>query len=534
MSSRKNALLDMTLALLFTQFIFLSLGTGLAAAQTEQQPVWTYYPSINIFQVKISADGNYVVAGDHDGAVYLFSRTDNTPIWSYSTGASITSVAISSDGRYIVAANSAGNVYFFVRASSTPQWTHSVGGDVVYVKISADGTYIAAANQDYSTQQYPYEFSKVFLFSKTSSTPVWTYSTWVVDGGNGALAYSIAISSDGNYIAAGFHDSKVQFFSRTSSTPIWEYSTSSEFERYISSVVISSNGAYVAAGVSDSTYDDTSGKVYLFSNARTDNTVGWNYAVSGYLNPVKSVSISEDGNYIIAGTLSSGPYLFSRTSGTPSIDYATGQALSTAISSDGSYIATSGSVGIYMFTNSSSSPLWRYASNYSVSMSSDGSYLGISDGINTSLLSRTVVMSGTTDDNQTSDNQGTTENQATFTFTFLKSDNTPLANTVIYWGTEDGRENTLLGTTNSQGVLTSNENFAGVLMYIASEDNVYQGTKYVSLSGEISSDVSMFATGTPTTPSTPSSDITIYLIIPVVVVALVVVSVVARQRKSPA
>ncbi|MFX0145070.1 MAG: PQQ-binding-like beta-propeller repeat protein, partial [Candidatus Hodarchaeota archaeon] len=60
--------------------------------------------------------------------------------------------------------------------------------------------------------------NNVYLFDRTSSTPLWNYTT-------GNYVYPVAISSHGQYIAAGSGDNNVYLFNRTSSTPLWTYAT---------------------------------------------------------------------------------------------------------------------------------------------------------------------------------------------------------------------------------------------------------------------------------------------------------------------
>ena len=39
----------------------------------EKSPEWSYETDNHIYQIDISEDGEYIVAGDHDGFLYLFS-----------------------------------------------------------------------------------------------------------------------------------------------------------------------------------------------------------------------------------------------------------------------------------------------------------------------------------------------------------------------------------------------------------------------------------------------------------------------------
>ena len=60
--------------------------------------------------------------------------------------------------------------------------------------------------------------------------------------------WAVAISADGEYIAAGSDDDNVYLFERDSNTPLWDYTTGDD----VRSVAISSNGEYIAAGSLDS------------------------------------------------------------------------------------------------------------------------------------------------------------------------------------------------------------------------------------------------------------------------------------------
>lgn len=244
-----------------------------------------------------------------------------------------------------------------LKSSSTPLWRYTTSGWVRSVAISSDGNYIAAGGVD----------KKVYLFNKSSSMPLWNYTT----GGN---IYSVSISSNCTYIAAGSRDYNVYLFHKSSSTPLWSYNAG----HYIFSVSISSDGNYIVAGGGYS-------KVYLFH--KSSSTPLWSSADLD----VRDVAISSDGNYIAVGggldTVSGGVYLFHKSSSTPLWSYATVDSVSSvSISSNGTYIAAgSRDNNTYLFEKSSSTPLWSYMvggeSKYiqSVAISSDGNYIVAGD-----------------------------------------------------------------------------------------------------------------------------------------------------------
>lgn len=118
-------------------------------------------------------------------------------------------------------------------------------------------------------------------------------------------------------------DHKVYFFEKGSSTPLWSYLTNN----LVLSVSISSDGEYIVAGSSDT-------NVYLWD--KDSSTPLWTF--DGGLS-VNTVSISEDGNYITAGTDSKEIYCLERASSTPIWTITVGDYVqSVSISSNGDYI----------------------------------------------------------------------------------------------------------------------------------------------------------------------------------------------------
>ncbi|MEE9565051.1 MAG: PQQ-binding-like beta-propeller repeat protein, partial [Candidatus Hydrothermarchaeaceae archaeon] len=145
---------------------------------------------------------------------------------------------------------------------------------------------------------------------------------------------TVAISSNGDYIAAGSYDNNVYLFDK-SGTLLWKYKT----DDVVLSTSISSNGDYIAAG----SYDN---HMYLFDKSgrllfkyRTDNVLF-------------STSISSNGDYIAAGSYDNNVYLFDK-SGNLLFEYMTeDEVWDVAISSDGSYIsAASKDFNVYFFSS---------------------------------------------------------------------------------------------------------------------------------------------------------------------------------------
>lgn len=150
----------------------------------------------------------------------------------------------------------------------------------------------------------------------------------------------------------------------SNSNILWNYTTGGD----MISISLSSDGNYIVAGSSDN-------KVYLFD--KLSSTPLWVYSTEG---DVISVSISSDGNYIVVGSNDHKIYLFDKSSPTPLWNCNAGdEILSVAISSDGNYIvAGSQDNKIYLFNKTNSVPMWNYSTQNivkSVSISSDGNYI---------------------------------------------------------------------------------------------------------------------------------------------------------------
>lgn len=204
-------------------------------------------------------------------------------------------------------------------------------GDIVWsVAISSDGQYVAAGGWDHTR--------RVSLFSRKSGTPLWNYST-------GLGVKSVAVSSDGQYIASGSDDRRLYLFNRISGTPLWN----STQDGFVETVAISSDSQYVVAGSADS---------YISYFKRDNPTRLWRQFVYGL--PL-SVAISSNGQYIVAG--SGGPtaygiYLFDGDNQTV-WSYPTSSKVETvAISHDGQYIVGGDHHAIYMFKRDSKIPIW--------------------------------------------------------------------------------------------------------------------------------------------------------------------------------
>ncbi len=276
-------------------------------------------------------------------------------LWEYSDVRTIGDVAISADGEYI-AAITGQNLTLFRSNSSQPIWTSSYGGaDVV---ISADGKNIATTSGSKGIRAYYYD----------DSTPSWHYSN-----PSGEI-YWIDISANGEYIiGTGTYGAPgVVLLHNSTNIPIWTDGVGGYAGLGVS---ISSNGTYFIVA-KYGTGDD--GEVALFNRTGSSVSLVQNYYISESY-PF-SVDISENGSYIAVGAQwPAGAILFNMTSTIPMLNHSGIHCWSTAISSDGKYMATGNwNTGVFLFERSNSLPLWNktmIGKIYDLAMSSNGSYI---------------------------------------------------------------------------------------------------------------------------------------------------------------
>ncbi len=157
----------------------------------------------------LSGDGSYLVTGGFYKIVrlYQWNGTEYAPLWAYNIpGATwVTALAISDDGSTIAAGAwtngtpMAGKVVLFDRSSSTPLWTDSSYGDwASAVALTADGSRLAAGSWGRSGASFG---NVVSVYDRASSTPIHGIGDDGVAGVGSCM--SLDISKDGNYVLAG-------------------------------------------------------------------------------------------------------------------------------------------------------------------------------------------------------------------------------------------------------------------------------------------------------------------------------------------
>ncbi len=278
------------------------------------------------------------------------------PMWTSATSGQF--LDISTDGKYLVAANLYyGEIHIWDTSNSNPIRNYSLpGADTATrsVSMSDDGKYIAAVTDVCGGGQYE-GVNRTYLFDKDLANPSWYY-----DDGSSCM-WCVDISADGQYIIASeWNNGHSYLFARGSSIPLWNFN----YGTYVEDVAISGDGNYIVVGY---TY-----RMFLFQ--KSSNIPLWNYSTGA--GAILSVDISPDGHNIVCGA-GDALYVFNRSSNiptwqaAPSVRYA-------KISPDGQYIVGGSYSGyVYLFENSSATPLWSFGQGdeiESVAISSNGDY----------------------------------------------------------------------------------------------------------------------------------------------------------------
>jgi hypothetical protein len=349
-------------------FYYLNFNTFISKDQdnfniqfASSTPVWTYDPDPDAVprDIAISNDGNYIIcgtSGNFDGDIHLFHKSSSIPLWSKDLGETIYDVDISADGSYIVAAGGDDNLYLFHRSSSTPIWNLTVGEySFLTCAISDDGFWIAAGHYN----------GNLYMFNRTSSRPMWVYHYL-------SEVYDIDMSADGSLFVVRHGYTGLALFNRSIPNPIQGFNIVANINEFD----LSEDGKWLAV-------NDLNDRLRLYNTSESQPV--WQNSES-----VETVSISADGQYIVAG--SSSLYFYSRYNSTPIWSYYVGlNIIRTRISADGTSIAVGTGVsgetdGVFYFNSLSSEPIWFSAAGVTftrcMAISSNGTYITVGDGEN--------------------------------------------------------------------------------------------------------------------------------------------------------
>jgi len=280
--------------------------------------------------VAISDDGNYLAAKTSKH-IYFFDLTKSKePLWQFACetcriGDDVKGgVAISGDGTKIVAAIGE-NVILFDKSANKPVWKYQAG-NAYNVAISKDGNYLAAAT---AGEESNVNSNLLIFWSKESSKPLWQYHAL----GN---FHDVSLSDDGSFIAGatGCPDRKAYLFSKDSNTPLIQSDRLTR-DSPVHRAKISANGVYFAVGS-----EADAGAVFLFSKEKKEPL--WKFPTPNG-SSVRALNFTPSGEYIGAATFSGNAYIFSKDSNQPIRSWKVNASLGGLdIADDGSFIAAGG------------------------------------------------------------------------------------------------------------------------------------------------------------------------------------------------
>ncbi|MCK5843210.1 MAG: PQQ-like beta-propeller repeat protein, partial [Victivallales bacterium] len=323
------------------------------------------------------------------------------------------SVAQTSDGGYIVSGETcsfgAGNndVYLVkIDAEGDTIWTRTYGGDEneygKSVAQTSDGGYIVAG---YTYSFGAGEFDVYLIKTDSEGDTIWTRT---YGGSNWDWGESVAQTSDGGYIIAGGTKSfgageRDVYLVKTDALgdTLWTRTYGGSDEDYGYSIALTTDGGFIIAGYTES-FGAGRSDVYLIKTDGGGDTI-WTRTYGGiYSDLGYSVALTSDGGHIIAGmtksfgadsadiylikTDTSGDTIWTRTYGGSESDY----GWSIAQTTDGGYIVAgwtksfgAGEHDVYLVkTDSDGDTLWTrtYGGSesdvvYSVAQTTYGGYI---------------------------------------------------------------------------------------------------------------------------------------------------------------
>lgn len=330
-------------------------------SRENNKPLWSYDIGENQVQNTVISDDGSHIAVKTSNYIYFFSKDSNQPLWKYpcETGADYPSggsgwVDISADGKHI--AGGCRESLNLFSESGKSVWTYKDNVGIYAVSISADGEYLAAGTS----------FSdELIFFSKNSNKPLWKYKAT-------SDVHGLSVSSDGSLVAAGSHspEERAYLFSRENNVPLTWYKTSPDSPVW--TAAMSRDGKYTAYGLDSA---DTYTSIFLFSNDKNTPLKTW---TTDWW--VRSVDISSNGKYVVAGSGDHNAYLIDRDKDEPLWKFEADERVgSVSISQDGNYIAAgSKDKKVYLLAKESKIPLWDYKTDSwvaSVAISANGAYI---------------------------------------------------------------------------------------------------------------------------------------------------------------
>ncbi|MEM2902441.1 MAG: PQQ-binding-like beta-propeller repeat protein [Candidatus Bathyarchaeia archaeon] len=236
-------------------------------------------------------------------------------------------------------------------------WRYTATGSVTSVAISSNGLYVAVGSKD----------GFIYLLDRLRGDKLWKYAVW-------SRINDVSISEDGSYVVAGGSNGILYFFDRnlTGNSYLWKYSLGTS----VLSTSISGDGECVVVGCFDQ-------RLYFFEKDQPSPL--WSHKTEGKVGAVK---LSVEGGFAVAGSDDGYVYVFDReyTRNTFISRFRAGAPIvSVSISRDGSCVAAGSLDGYVYFQDrfrNVEGYTWRHkvtSKVTSLDISSDGGYVAAGD-----------------------------------------------------------------------------------------------------------------------------------------------------------
>lgn len=271
------------------------------------------YPAENewIGGVALSDDGRYLAVKTSLKVLLFETAKPEKPVWIYSSGMGDTPMAIGGDVKGGVAISSDGSKIFaslgdqvilFNKGSNRPVWQSSVG-NAYNVAISKDGNYVAAST---AGSEFNENSNLLVLWSIKSSKPLWQYHS----SGN---FHDVSLSQDGKYLAGatGCPDRKAYIFEKSSNKPIMQ-SEQLTYDSPVSRSKITANGSLAVFNT-----DGGSNSSMLFLFSKDSKVPVWKFNNQGNPRASRALAITPDGGFIGVANMTGETFLFAKESGVP-------------------------------------------------------------------------------------------------------------------------------------------------------------------------------------------------------------------------
>ncbi len=321
--------------------------------------------------IALSDDGKYLAAKTSKH-IYLFDTSKpKAPLWSFDCeqcriGDDVKGgIDISGDGSKIIAAFGE-RIALFDTSGNKPIWMYS-GGNAYNVAISRDGEYMAAATAGDEANS---NSNLIILWNRKNEKPLWQYHA----SGN---FHDVSLSDNGSFItgSTGCPDRRFYLFSKDSNNPLIRTEPLTR-DSPVHRAKISGDGSLAVAGS-----ESGDGAIFLFSRSAKKEV--WKFPTPQG-SSVRALNFTPDGTYIGAATFGGDAYIFNKEKGTPIANWKVNASLGGIdIADDGSFIAAGGTdKKLYIFDKDTKSktevPFDEYIEE--IDISANGKYVAAGTG----------------------------------------------------------------------------------------------------------------------------------------------------------